>query len=588
MKLKELFLNLIVEQQDDDDFGVHGFDDGEFAGGGPEMPEDPNDPDPESQFNPETGDTQTQISKPKKEKPLSEIQKLKLRWKEENPGLTEDSMNNSINFFNRRKNGMIEYKHPGYINPLTGRRHVNLPEIAALANRFPEMQNVLSDHAKIRDIQNYTWEQMEFFMDRVNTQQTNVELEVKIEGDTPELQKASAYKIWENARNKIVNERNLVVIKVESKPESIALGYLQHILNNEETEREKRRSGSSHVHMNNNWCITYGVGEGNNMYYDYRNRRSYYFVLDKNRPEHDLYYLSVLQPIKTGHREYPYVVTLRNNMGERHNLEWHEVVDTWPALEGKQNLFKYFDLTYKEVNDISIDKINFKENTRNNPNPYDFAIQNITMQRRYIESNRYINNTRAFDVLPHDEKKLYIAMTKLEGSDYKKRYRCDDPNDPLGMLNLIQDTPGGLYKFLDGVILKDRLGIVSGVHGLKVGIVGIELKILYSTVDEKYTLYQQRNNNLIGIMNMETLDMVKPMQYIHSKTQMVFDNQINRPYLMYRYVDQHGNDYFYFILPLENLTGDKKSAQYMKGFYYNKDAGNNLLNSGRIRIIKGY
>jgi hypothetical protein len=57
---------------------------------------------------------------------------------------------------------------------------------------------------------------------------------------------------------------------------------------------------------------------------------------------------------------------------------------------------------------------------------------------------------------------------------------------------------------------------------------------------------------------------------------------------MYRYAEQHGNDYFYFILPLENLTGDKKSAQYMKGFYYDKNEGNNLLNSGRIRIIKGY
>ena len=580
MELKDIFLNLIAEQQNDDDFGVHGFDDGEFAGGGePEVPEEPTD-----QSELDSGATQTQTPKPKKEKPLNEIQKLKLRWKDENPGLTEQSMNDAITFFNRRKNGIIEYKAPGTINQLTGRRHINLPEIAALANRFPEMRNILSDHSKVRDIQNYTWEQMEFYLDRVSTQQTDVELEIKIEGDTPELQKASAYKMWENARNKVVNENNLLVIRVESKPESIALGYLQHILNNEETAKEGRR-------INNNWCITHGLSEGNNMYYDYRNRRSYYFVMDKSRQEDDVYYLTVLQPIKQGYRasEYPYVITLRSNSGERTGLEWREVLDVYPALSGKQNLIKYFDLLPKETTDISIDKLNFRENTRYNPNPYDFAIQDVGMQRRYIESNRYINNTRCFDVLPFPEKKLYIAMTKLEGSDYKKRFRCEDPSDPLGMLNLIQDSPGGLYKFLDDVMLKERLKIVSGVYGLKVGIVGIEFKILYSTLDEKYTLYQQRKNSFIGVMNMETLDMVKPMEYTHSITQLVMDVEKRKPYYMFRYVEKHpGRDYFYFIMTPESLTGDRKVHGYMKGLYFDKESGDELFTSGKLRTLKGY
>lgn len=596
MDLKKIFLKLIAEQNGPED--LHMDDEGNVVDANGNIIEpaiddnDTNEPvEPESQIKPMTGGTSTETPKPKKEKPLSEIQKLKLRWKEENPGLTEQGMNDTIDFFNRRKNGMIEYKTPGTVNPTTGRRHVNLPEIAALANRFPEMRNILSDHSKIRDIQNYSWEQIEYYMDRVSTQQVNVEMDIKIEGDTPELQKASAYKVWENARNKIINENGLIVIRVESKPESIALGYLQHILNNEETEREKQRTGKGYVHVNNNWCITHGAGEGTNMYYDYRDRRAYYFIMDKNRPESDLYYLSVLQPIRSGYRigEYPYVITLRSNRGERLGLEWREVVEVWPGLQGKQDLIKYFPTTRKEIDDISIDQINFKENTKDHPNPYDFAIQDLNIQQRYIESNRYITNTRCFDVLPLAEKKLYIAKAKIEGNDYKKRFRCDNPSDPLGILNLIQDSPGGLYGFLDRAILKDRLKLPSGVHGLKVGIVNIEFKVLYSTIDEKYTLFQQRTDNLIGVMDINTLDMLKPMSFIHSKTQMVFDSQLNKPYLMYRYTEQlPGQDYFYFLIPLENLTGDKKALQYMKGYYYDKDEGNKLFSSGKLRIIKGY
>jgi hypothetical protein len=578
MKFKDIYTSLLIEQLPPEDNDLNTLDtDGLEEPVQPAQPEEPEQPEEPTQ------------EKPKKEKPLSATQKLKLKWKEENPGLTEQAMAGAIDFFNRRKNGMIEYKEPGYINPLTGRRHVNLPEIAAMANRFPEMFSILSDHSKIRDIQNYTWEQMEYFMDRVNTQQTNIDLNIKIEGDTLELQKASAYKIWENARNKVVNENNFMAIRVESKPESIALGHLQHILNDEETEREKEKTGRDYVHINNNWCITWGTNEGSNMYYDYRNRRSYYFILDKNKQENDLYYLSVLQPIKPGHSEYPYVITLRNNMDEKYRVHWEEVISIWPTLRGKEEIFRYFPLTIKETNDITVDKINFTPHTTDRPNPYYFAIQDLRMQRRYIESNRYINDVKSFDVLPAPEKKLYVAMTKIEGSDYKKRFRCNDPSNPLGILNLIYDTPGGLYRYLDEFVLKERLKLPGGVHSLKVGIVGMELKPLYSTIDEKFTLYQQRQNNLIGVMNIETLDMIKPMSYIHTITQMVFDVEKNKPYLMYRYSEKHpGQDYFYFLIPLQNLTGNKKSEHYMKGFFFEKEKGDELFTSGRLKKIKGY
>jgi len=581
MKFEDLYLSLLSEQvpPEDDDDQLN-----------PPEPFDPNQeevPEPEGEEKPEEGkpegEEKPEEGKPKKEKPLSEMQRLKLKWKQEFPGLTEETMNDAIAFFNRRKNGLIEYKEPGWINPATGRRHMNLPEIAAMANRFPELRPVLSDHAKIRDIQNYTWEEMEFFMDRVSAQTTEIEMEIKIEGDTPERQKASAYKIWENSRNIIVNERNVIVVKVQSKPHSIALGYLQHLLNAE----VKDRTGD----WGNNWCITNGPNDGaTNMYYNYRDRRAYYFILDKNKNEYDPYYVSVIQPVRPGHSEHPFVITPRPNRGEQSRLSWRDVLSHFPSLEGKESLFTFFPLTPAEQNDITVDKINFTPNTEHNPNPYDFAIQSIKMQQRYIESGRIINDKRAFDVLPHSEpnnlKKSYIARTNL--NDYKKRFRCSDPNDPLGILNLIERSPGGLYRFLDEVVLQHQLGITGGVDGLKRGIVGIEFKQGYSTIDKKYTLYQQRTGNLVGVMDMDTLQMVKPLVYFNSSSKFVVNMKKAEVYVLNRYATHQSNDYFYFLMPKDNMIGDKKSPTYMKGYYFDGPEGDQILNSPGYRIIKGY
>ncbi len=570
MTLEQLYLKLLKEQPEQEDLDLP---DDEINNEIPPRPEDEPDAEPEMV----SGSTSSQELKPKKVKPLSGIQKLKLKWKEENPGLTDQGMNDAIDFFNRRKNGMIEYMPPGTINPYTNRRHVNQPEISAMVNTFPELRSILSDHSKIRDIQNYTWEHIEYYMDRISTQNANLEIETTIEGDTPELQKASAYRIWENSNHKIIDENGLIVIKVQSKPESIALGYLQHIIN-----KELSKKG----HYSNNWCITHGANEGTNMYYDYRNRRSYYFVMDKTRDVKDIYYLSVLQPIKAGHREYPYVVTSRNNVGERHGLEWREVLEIWPALQGKENLIKYFDVTPKESDDIQINSINFREHSAEHPNPYDFAIQSRVIQLRYIDSNRYINNKRCFDVLSIPDRKTYIGKAKLEGGDYKKRFRCDDPGDPLGIINLIHDSPGTLDVYLDRVILKNRLGLPGGLDSLKLAILGIELSPLYSTIDKKYRLFENRSTKLIGLMDMSTLNLIKPMSYIHTSTNMGIGSEFKKPYFIYTYSLRHGDDYFYFIMPVEALTGQKTSENYMSGYYYDKDDGNELFNSGKIKLLK--
>ena len=139
--------------------------------------------------------------------------------------MTNEDMDNTIEFFNRRKNGLREYKDPS-----TYPNYINLPEIVALMQRFPDMRDVLTDYQKIRDIQNYSWDEMEYYMDRVGAAMAAPEVDFKIEGDTPEIRKASAYRKWDTPINRILDENGIRVFKITGKDESIALGCLQHIL----------------------------------------------------------------------------------------------------------------------------------------------------------------------------------------------------------------------------------------------------------------------------------------------------------------------------------------------------------------------
>lgn len=501
-------------------------------------------------------------------KKLSEIEKVKLKWKEEHPGLVDADINDTINFFNRKKNGLRPYKDPNTPN------YVNLPEIVALKTRFPEMNDILRDISKIRDIQNYTWDQMEYYMDRVNETDVAREMDFTIDGDTIETRKASALKKWENPRNKIIDENNIIVYRIEGKDESIALGRLQNILVSQ--------------YGGNNWCITNLPGGATNLYDSYRNNhgRSFYFVLNKNREENDPYYLSTIEPVNKSSYNYntngSFCITPRQN-GTQCGKTWEDIVEIHPQLSDKERYFQYFDKTAKEKSDIAIGKITFNSGDEN-----DFAVQRKEIQKKYIESGRLINDIRSFSVLPVELRKDYIARTTLE--DYKHRFKSNHNEHPFALLNLIETENPGLFKFLDNVVLKTQLGLKRGVRGIKESILGLNFRRGFSDIEKPYTLFMERNGNKCGVINVSTIEWIKPMEYIKTTStplvkKITDDNNDVKivKYIMNRYSVK--DDYFYFFINVEDIT-NKTSPNYMKGIYLDKEEGNNLLNSDEYRILK--
>lgn len=565
MKFEEIYLNLLAEQQN----GPLGDFDPDFA----DQPDDVNNPpvpayepdEPEGDQEDQPQDMERRIQKPHP-KPVSPNAKIITKWKQENPALTEEDAEGTIDFFNARKNGLRVYKDPES-NP----DYINLPEITSLAVRFPSLKPVLMDISKIRDLQNYRWDEIEFFMDFAGTVHTAPIMDFTIEGDTPEIQKANALKKWDVPDNRIINENGITVFKITGKDEAIALGRLQRILVSQ--------------YGGYNWCITNndspGSSEGRNLYSTYRSYSVYYLVLNRNYPENHEYYVSTINACdmnsSTGRSSGPYMFTPRPN-GTRQSKTWDDIVNIHPQLIGKEGYFKYFPLTAKERTSAELDRINF-----NHDSSYYFGAQTFALKKQYIEAGRNINDKLAFRTLPYSKdntknlRKLYIDQTNLD--NYKDKFKCNDVTDPFGILNIIIKETPQLYKYLDEYQLKRVLNIKRGVWAIKVSILGSTYKPIGIDKKTNYVLYMDRNGVNFGIMNVDTIEWIEPMKYTSTKT--IALRKGSDRFFLKRYSSMDGK-YFYFLTNMKAYI-DKKSPDYGVGTYLSRDEGDNLLTSGEYR-----
>lgn len=552
MKLHDIVLRILREQPEPQDG-----DQIDNPQDGQENPQD-GEQEPQNDEQPVDNEPQTQQSVVKKQKPLSPIEKVKIKWLSENPHLNDFMMDEIIDSFNNRKNNLR-----AFIDPNSEPNVRNMAEIYALKQRFPDFP--AEDIQKLKDIQTYSWEQIEFLMDRFNTTEAAAEVDFSIAGDTPDDRERSALQKWDNAYNRLIDENGIVVYKIEGKDESIALGRLQHIL-------VEKYGGSR-------WCVTIPPGQGSNLYTGYRERRSFYFVMDKNKPENDPYYISALQVVDMSKNSYegPFVVTPRPN-GDQMGKSWDDIVRIWPALQGKENMFRIIPLSKKEQYDGVLDKIKFYPRPQNPPASNDFAIQSRAVQEMYVDSpNRVINDPRSFMTLSEDLQKKYVATTTLD--NYKTKYKNLDDSRPFGMLEALGSKN---LRFLDAM-MKSQLGIKDGVLAVKASILKLNYNISYSdSQSDNIKMFISKVGQKYGIMNLETIEWVKPLNYIRTKAETYFTPEDRKLYILQRYTNEDGTDYFYWLFPKENLTSkDKSSSTHLRGRYLTKEEGDNIQKTYR-------
>lgn len=582
----------IIEPALDDMNGVRGFDDGEFAdepvGIGPPPPRAP----------------QNRPQRPEQPKKLSRTQQIIAKWKEERPGITDQQASDAVAFFNERKDRLKPYHPYGYIDPATNRHYINLPEINALAERFPDMVPVLSDIVRIKDLSNYTWEQVSFYMDRIYRQAIEVDDENWVKGDFTEDQRITmALQRWTKPYNQLINDGTLIVYRVECKAEAIALGAIDHAIFRKYSNEKILKTLPLNVRAeigdmrwaSQPWCISRPIGGqyGANLWTNYRPEKAFYFVLDNSKPEWHKYHIAALQSLEGG----GYELSPMTNSTEY--PAWGEIENIYPGLRGKKNLFPWFGTTQRERKELTLDTITFRKGDQ-----YDFAVQPDAVHEAFIENNRYVRDVRCFLTLSFDNRKLYIDKATKENDDYKQRFLCDDPNDPFGILEIlrVQRKPDDLYKYLDGFTLKQRLGIPDGILAIKKTIIGTNWRRWLSDVDTNLTLVSARNARLrvgdnpkYGLMDIENADFIKDVHYIAERPKLyvhtTLKDESGKPkiYMLQKYIYSTGNnqidpnEYFYFLC-VKDAVSNKNSDLYFKGKYYDGKEGDDFI---REKIEKG-
>lgn len=301
-------------------------------------------------------------------KKISRTQQIKAKWLEEYPGATEQQMNDAISFFYDRKDRLKPYKPYGTMDPTTGRYYINLPEIAALVERFPNMVDVLSNDSKLKDLGSYTWEEITFYQNRIYQQAIEVDDENWVEGDFTEDDRIRmALERWKKPFNRIINDGTLTVYRVDCKSEAIALGALDHAIFRKYKSEKIRKTLPENVRRyladaddewaSQPWCIARPIGGqyGGNLWTNYRPTYGFYFILDNSKPEWDVHHISAIEAINGGDYQLSTMVNHYEETG------WEGIEQIYPGLRGKRNLFPWFGETPREKKELTLDTITFRK-----------------------------------------------------------------------------------------------------------------------------------------------------------------------------------------------------------------------------------
>lgn len=531
MDLNTIFLNLLIEQLDNQ----------QIDNQNPQNPED----DEQLPFN-------TYIPRFNS----GEYKKIKNKWKQDRNYLTDQEMEEVIETFNRKKNNLRPFREDFMAEGVPYQGIPNLPEIVSLKMVFP---NFPADNIqKLKDLNSYSWPEIEFFVDRFNTADAEADITFNIAGDTEADRNKKAYDVWlGDWPSKIFDQDGLVVHRITSKNEAEAFGVLQHIMN------KKLNNGM-------NWCITV---KGSTYYNSYRVRRSYYFVLrttDAGTPrEKDDYYMSVVQPSEWM-SEGPYVITPRPN-GDRGNKTWKDIERIYPQLVGKEDLFKYFPKTKKEKYDESLRNINFEKGSPNN-----FIAQPRYIQNRYIENGLQIKSLDAFKSMTREQLSGYVRGMNID--NYKNRFISENSKKPFLFLDYFKKEVPQVYRDID-TLIKERLNIPSGVKSIRNYILLKSFKkVLIDSSNPYIQILMNEDVGNAGVFNTEDGEFIYEPIYtqIGTKTRHrnVWSEKLNTNvphyFLITKYTvsdaySEGGNintdkDTFYTVFPIGNYEkqGDEK------------------------------
>ncbi len=420
------------------------------------------------------------------------INSLLAKWQTENQSLTYQDVESIYERFAGRIQNGIRLDKPEVLTFLNHFDGVHTKP------KFPREPNLL------KDITKYTYAQIIFLIDEYGLGDGGVEQidRFRIGNDVEpneEIIEASK-ELWSSDKNAVINENGFRLYGVPDQATAIKYGYYEG-----EMAKKIHRLFPQEYGFNQ-WCVTrYRINS--NLWSSYRSRRyTFYFAIDDNRnfnvqpqegeeveaPKFNYakYYLSAIIVLDASASNFK-IADLQNN--NEYDISWEKLIQIFPALDGKRELFKWKEYNEDEelVNPSDIrNKINEDRNS-----PWWFARMTKANKAAYIQNQGTLREPDSWLSMDEDLRKLYI--------DTSTRNNILDKFKSRAFLRTILSIPANKKS------LERRLGILGFENGLNVivdNIIRNDFEPYRTSMDNpNLVIYESRGDGKYAIYNTLTL-----------------------------------------------------------------------------------
>lgn len=365
-------------------------------------------------------------------------------------------------------------------------------------------------------------ENQEEKLKRIFAQNAEQKTEEKIE---------ASKKMWFDESTAIISENGFRVYTIKDQNDAIRMGYYYQELFLDNARRDFLESRKRH---NPPWCVTgrgsrvaeYVEYEENgqptrqllhtqysNQYVNYRRnqKRTFYFVIDENKPTSDKYYVSALQIDSYGQ----FILTSMMNDGDI-SKSWDEIVSIYPNLKDKKDIISYRQYSNSESggDDNTVNILNIVNENEGNIN--DFCRLTRERKSEYINLGGTLSKPRSWSCMDIDTRRLYIST--LDTANATSKF------NNFEFLSFALKTPGiqnSLEKRLQD------LGVRQGVMFIINHLFNYEYKVARTSIDnENIKIYVSNRTKKFGIFSTKSLGWIEENGVKYSD---VYDLVSNRP-----------------------------------------------------------
>jgi hypothetical protein len=470
------------------------------------------------------------------------------KWKSEDPNLSEELAEFLFNEHLKRVNN-LKVTNPNvitFLNRFDG-DVVRYNKFAPNVNR----ENVLDIEKALNRLENFSLEQIKFLISEFvvvpgQEQEIITRIAAPDEDPTPKIVDQSKNLWYSKGPNLIIDEGDFRVYAIYDRQTSIDFGYYNGYI----SQQEPYKSQPHH----SQWCTT-RHRVGSNLYSGYRDRRTFYFVIDETKnpdvePNVQIsqYYLSALQHATDTGRGTNYKITTILNSGSDRDIKEEEIYTIYPKMRGHLNKIVRKEYDQKAETNQDTDVINLMTEM---PGEFEYKRRSQTEKKIYIDRGKPLRKKESWLSTPKDLRRTYFDLTDNDQFPILERFSneiiitiLNDKDDKTSFLRRLKILNVNLSDILAKVFFNDYEVIAENIKN-------DNIKLVQSKKTKKY-----------GLCNTETFEFLNFNGITYSS-----EYQKSIPKIM---TDDNDNDYIVIAYSKSSTPDDKTFYSVFESNFVNK------------------